>query len=210
MFPRWAGRVAAVAVAVVLAAYRSHSDVQYVSNTDGGVFLKVPRSWGVFTVAEGDLTPAQFTSPAEWKVVLDGAEKLQRSHIESDAPSDPVGIVDVIPTALFEDASGLNSHAGLRSLMLNGTDPVTEALTDPSIEVVKYEEVEMANGYWGNRLTITVTGENGVAQTLTQLAFVNKAFSRIYVLRLACESSCYDDNAAEIQSIIDSWTLRNP
>jgi hypothetical protein len=32
----------------------------------------------------------------------------------------------------------------------------------------------------------------------------------VNVMRIFCTSSCYEQHQAEIEAVLDSWTLRNP
>jgi hypothetical protein len=204
----WPLGPAAVVLACALGACGAPT-VRYVSNSTGGLFLKVPHAWGVFPVSDGNVAPSPSQMPGEWKVIVDGADAPSRGHAEDAVPEAPVGIVEVTPTALFQDPTKLASNAGLRSLMLaSGTDPFETAQTDPSVKILDYSEVDDGQGYWGNHMTVKLQIGADEAETVTQYAYANDSFTRIYVLRLYCSSDCYDTSKREIQSVLDSWTLR--
>jgi hypothetical protein len=232
--------VVLVACAALLATSCSHSDVQYVSNESGGLFLKLPDTWGTFDARNGNVKGDGVTSmPGVWEVVFDGSAAPRRSNFEEAAPEAPVGFVQIVPVALFSDPTGLNSQAGLRSLLGVG-DPLALADSDPDFELIDYKEFEQANGYYGNQVVATFretseiasdstggsadgtsdgTGDGtsdgsattvkGPPNTVVQLAYTDNSFARVYVLRIRCTPECFDKYKTEIDAIVDSWTLRN-
>jgi hypothetical protein len=204
---RFIAAIALAAVASVLAACGS-SDVRYVSNKEGGLFLKVPDSWTVFDVANGKVAAdPRTTILGPWRVVLDSAAQPSRSHLESSDLDSPVGFIEITPLANVETPPAPTQTA-LRSLMFGDADPLA-ATADSGITVVDYAEVELSSGYWGNQLLVRNASSDGSEQTILQLAYANETFSRIYVMRVFCSSECFDQHQAEIQSIVDSWTLEN-
>lgn len=187
----------------------SHSDVTYVSNRDAGVFLKVPDSWGTFPLLDGNVNPSAGEAPGTWRVLFHGGKPPSRSAIEESLPTEPVGYVEVAPTSIVGDAGSIATYTGLRS-MLFADDPLEVAKFDDAVEIVQYEEVELDNGYWGSRLTMRYAPTDDNDQTVTQLAFLDGNFERMYLLRVFCTTVCYEEHHAEIDAVIDSWTLRNP
>lgn len=201
--------LSALAAGVLLLTACSHSDVEYVSNRDAGVFLKLPESWGTFPALDGDVDPSAGEAPGTWRVLFDGSDSPSRSAVEAPQPEAPVGYIEVSPTALVGDAGSIGTNVALRSLLYT-TDPLEAAKTDDRVEVVTYEEIELDNGYWGNRLTLRFAESEDNDQTVTQLAFLDRGFERIYLLRIFCTSTCYEEHRAQIDEVLDSWTLRNP
>src|SRR5215471_16699868 len=81
-------------------------DAKYVSNSKAGLFLKIPTRWQTVALQAGDVKPDGLAAaPEVWRVGIDGASEPRRSDFESNAPSEPNGLVEVIPI----DPSKLNS-----------------------------------------------------------------------------------------------------
>ena len=144
--------------------------------------------------------------PRSWRVGIDGAAEPRRSDFESNAPSEPNGLVEVIPI----DPSKLTSSPSLAMLRELATGPTTDPNTGlqipPSVTVLRDDEVTMGEGYWGLRTTVQSMG--GAPVRLEQLALFDPGVHRLYRVTVNCTSSCFDAHADDIESIFDSLTLR--
>lgn len=200
---RWAAVLAAVGGAV-LAACASGS--QYVANRDEQVFLKVPDGW---TILRED-PPTTTSSGASvaglpWFVVLDRDRAPSKEHLNAESPAAPVGIVYV--DALTPEQRDTFSLAGLRSLAL-GLDPFEEGTGDTGVEVLGYDPDFTVNGYHGNRIRLALANADGSTVILDQVALLDAARTRLYVVQFRCERRCFESNLAEITDIIESLQIR--
>jgi hypothetical protein len=181
-------------------------DAKYVSNAKAGLFVKIPTRWQTVELQAGDVKPDGLAAtPEVWRVGIDGAPEPRRSDFESNAPSEPNGLVEVIPI----DPSKLNSSpslAMLRDLVTQTTDPSTGQATTAPVSILRDEEVSMSSGYWGLRTTVQSTAAPQV--TLEQLALFDPGVHRLYRVTINCSSACFSAHADDIESILDSLTLR--
>jgi hypothetical protein len=202
------GGLVGIAVAMVLfGSACGGADNEYVANNDAGLFVRLPADWAVFEVSTSNPAGDPRTDPeaGAWRVVIDGSDHPSRAHLEVAAPDEPVGFVEIVPTALIQNTS-LTSHMALRSLLFNGeADPLDESST---ADVLDYEEIDLGH-HWGNRIVAELPARGGESVVVTQLAFLDSANDRVSVLRILCTTGCYEDNKSEIDEIVDSWTLED-
>jgi hypothetical protein len=139
-----------------------------------------------------------------WRVLLDGAPEPNRSHGNNPVPSEPVGVVSVRPLRTLQTPLAV-AHASLRTLFLpGGGDPLAGTATVPVTDLV-YQEVDL-DDHWGSLMTGSFdTGPGPVRQT--QLAFFDDGGERLYVVHIMCSTECFARRQAEIDGILDSFTL---
>jgi hypothetical protein len=186
-----------------------------VKNAKAGIYVKVPKAWGVFTLRDGhpmELGAKQVTNGGSaiaenqtpWLVGFDGAAEPTRANIESaDEPSDPIGSVQVLP--ISADATLPRTLAGLRSIFTDdGSDPITEPAS--GFEVKDYAELEFPSGHWGIRMTFTRT-DGAASHMVEAIAAFDPAVERVYLVEIQCTESCFDEHRTQIDQVLDSVTL---
>jgi hypothetical protein len=215
MRTRWARLGPAVVVAALILAACGSSDVQYVKNQKAGVYLKVPKAWGVFPLAEGhpmELGSKPVTNgasvvadkPTPWLVGFDGAQQPTREDFDADVPAEPIGIVEVVPMDYITNFNP--SVQALKDLMTGKSTSSTGIDTSPAREVEGYEQVELSSGHWGIKLTFTE--DKGSAQIkFLKVAFVDRTAERLYMLTILCSTTCFDRNHDAIEEVAASLTL---
>ena len=195
-----------VAVAIAAAACAS-SGSHYVANRDEQLYVKVPKGWAVL---QGN--PTTTTSPGAaaapklpWTVVLDADRSPSREHLGVLTPAAPIGLLYI--SALTDSERDVYSLAGLRALPL-GADPLADDFEDSRVQVLGYDADFAVNGYHGNRIRIALTNDDGSTTVLDQVALLDAARTRLYIVRFHCEQSCFRDRLNEITSIVDSLQIR--
>jgi hypothetical protein len=206
--------VASVGALVVLLGACGESRYRYITSSENKSYLKVPSGWKVFNedevVAHDDtLSPQQATAQKsrQWVVAFDGAPRPALDHI--DIPGvHPAGLVRVL--ALDDQAHDNVSLKLLRAQVFNGTDPVEAQLGgDPNVEVITNEDVTRPGGLRGTHLVVNLRGASGQEYVTTNyLALVDNATRRLYLLFVGCRASCYESNKAQIEGIVNSWTVK--
>jgi hypothetical protein len=204
---RAVGVAAAVATVLVLAGCGG-ADAKYVSNSKAGLYLKIPTSWQQVDLQAGDVQPeGVLATPEAWRVGIDGASDPKRQDFENSAPTDPVGIIEVVPIDASQITGG-PSLAFLRSLLTGAsTDPTTGAAISPAVNVLKDEEVNMSTGHWGVRTTVESETSDDPFR-ISQLALFDPGVHRLYRVTVGCTASCFDAHDQEIEAIFQSLTLR--
>ena len=185
------------------------SGYEYVSNTDAGLYFRVPDSWAVFEVDAADTgRPAAVGDPGDaWARLLDRSPTPGPANYQAPVPSYPVGLATVaaVPDA---DSRDIINFTTLRALAYDGTDPYTESQVDGSeVQLVDLYDVPTADDVRGQRVVFTVHRDDGSYVTYDQTAMVNNLTTEIYRLLVKCESTCYERNRDEIDEIVDSWTV---
>jgi hypothetical protein len=226
--------VAALAPAPLLAACGGDGH-EYVTNSDAGVYLRVPDSWTV-------LEPEQDADPNtpddgsdQWIRVLDSAEQPTLDHLATYSPADPLMLMQVSPLS-FEERDDL-SYSSLRSLPL-GLDPVEvlqqleaarvqaeaaqEPLAEPEIDLVLLDSDDLttSDGYRGERVAFSFVAEGELAEqlnvtagediTIDHSAMVDAGTTQVLSLTVVARSDSYAERRDEIDDIVGSWTVEEP
>jgi hypothetical protein len=53
------------------------------------------------------------------------------------------------------------------------------------------------------------TYPDGSVDTFDQVAYLNSTSTKVYVLVLHCQASCYSKNVSEINTVMTSFTVRS-
>ena len=175
----------------------------YVEEQSSGVFVRLPNDWAVFPIEDGKPggDPRVDLDFGPWRVVIDGAAVPDRAHGEEPAPNEPVGTVQVVPVAFFQDLP--LALSSLRMLFPgDGTDPLA---ADSGVTDVEYREIDLED-HWGSRLDGT-TDLGGGPVRVAQIAFFDDGGDRVHLVRILCSLDCFDRNEAEINEILDSLSF---
>lgn len=207
-------RVALLAVVGGLALASTACDTsgyQYVKNSEEGAYFKVPNEWELFKVEEGlpedRPVPDGALMDGPWRIVFDADDAPDAAHIEAEVPVAVVGQAEV--GSIRMDLRDSVSNVDLRSLALDGTDPI--ALYEQGsneIEIVRYEDITTADGLRGNRVVLNKLVADGTYVTIDQIALVDPGTTTLYRLLVKCSSKCYLENRNQIDTVVDSWQIR--
>jgi hypothetical protein len=64
-------------------------------------------------------------------------------------------------------------------------------------------------GVHGVRVTFDYTYPDGSVDTFDQIAFLNAASTKVYVLMIHCQTSCYSKHLSDINTVMTSFTVRS-
>jgi hypothetical protein len=190
------------------------SEYRYISNSAENTHLRVPSDWRIFEEDEffaqvEDLSPQQLQvqKARQWIVAFDSAPKPSLEHI-SIPGQHPAGMVRV--RGLGEQDHDIVSLKVLRSFLFSGTDPLELAASgDPNVEVLSNEDVTRPGGLRGIHLVVNLRGATGQEFVTTNyVALTDTATSRLYLLFIGCRATCYEQHKSQIESIVESWTVR--
>ena len=206
---------AVLGAGVLLLAACGESKYRYITSSEAKTYLRVPNDWRVFDEDEvlgrgSGLSPqtARALRARQWVVAFDSAPKPTLAHI--DIPGEhPAGLARVL--VLDDEAKDNVSLKVLRAQVFDGTDPVEAELTgDPNVEVLSNEDVTRPGGLRGTHLVVNLRGATGQEYVTTNyLALVDNETRTLYLLFIGCRASCYEQHQAEIEQIVDSWTVRD-
>lgn len=191
------------------------SGYEYVSNDSAGIFFRVPDDWSVIDVETDDGTLGRPGVPLDWVRVVDSSPVPTATNYLTPVPTSPVGIavVEPVETATQRDELSLEM---LRTYALSGYVEETDTPVDPLalnqeadglVEVVDGYDINLAGGFHGQRIVFELEVEPGQVVTIDQTALVDPDTTEVYRLLIKCEAHCYADRRAEIDAIVDSWTI---
>ena len=174
--------------------------------------MRVPSGWTLYD--EDDLLESSDESPESkeqfkrlsWSVAFDASPKPSLDHILT-VSDHPTGLVQV--RRLLPGQRDVFSLSDLRSVLLR-FDPLSdEAQLQGEVEVLDSKDVKQG-AMNGSELLINLKTEEGELVKWRQIALVDSALSRIHVLAVSCDAECYAANEEVIDSIIDSWKVKEP
>lgn len=184
----------------------------YVKSSSDRTFMRVPSGWTLYD--EDDLLESSDESPESkeqfkrlsWSVAFDASPKPSLDHILT-VSDHPTGLVQV--RRLLPGQRDVFSLSDLRSVLLR-FDPLSdEAQLQGEVEVLDSKDVKHG-GMNGSELLINLKTEEGDLVKWRQIALVDSAVSKIHVLAVSCDAECYAANEEVIDSIIDSWKVKEP
>jgi hypothetical protein len=115
---------------------------------------------------------------------------------------------------LSSAASSSMSYNELRDIFL----PVTSASRQNAVRggfpltgfhLLRNSVLTQEQGVHGVRVTFNYTFPNGTADTFDQVAFTNADNTEIYLLVLHCTAACYQQHHSEIDTVMQSFTIRS-
>jgi hypothetical protein len=206
--------IVGVALGLSLAACGG-SGYEYVSNDEVGIFFKVPDDWSVIDVDTDDGTLGRPGVPLDWVRVVDSSPAPTVSNYRTPVPTDPVGIAVVEPVETVSQRDDLSLEM-LRTYALSGYVAETDTPVDPlalnqeadgPLEMIDGYDINLDGGFHGQRIVFELEIEPGQVVTIDQTALVDSETTEVYRLLIKCEAHCYADRRAEIDDIVDSWTI---
>lgn len=209
---RWAAAASvAVAVTLLLSACTG-SGYRYLKNTrDGaGTYFKVPDGWKVYDESEfiktRNLTPArsQILRETSWTVAFDASSKPSLKHYDQLVTSRPFGLARV--RELDPDERAQFSLDAMRNLVV----PVdTIAQQGGGVEVLRSDEFTRSGGFRGLRFTFSVQPPDGTQfVTFDQVSIVDPDTKELHLLFISCTAKCYEREKDTINTVMDSWTVK--
>jgi hypothetical protein len=196
-----------LALAVAVAACGS-SGYTYVKNSTTRTYFKIPSSWKLFRQDEildsqPGISPQQRarSKQAQWIVAFDAARKPSLTHVLEQSSKEPVGFAQV--RALTADEHENYSLAALRNEVI----PLEQLSQNDGVDPVSEKEL-VQGSLRGSRLVNNVRAATGSFVTFDQTALLDKRTRLIYLLVVTCDADCYVKNQKTINSVVDSWTVK--
>jgi hypothetical protein len=218
--PRPAGRmvkrggvVVLVCAAALALAACSGSGYHYVKNsTDegSGTYFKIPEGWRVYDenqfFAKLDLPPerAKARKATSWAIAFDASSKPTLKHFEQPVTAQPFGIAEV--RELGPEERDEFSLMAMRNLVL----PVDQlAESEAELEVLRLEEFTRDGGFHGLRFTFNFRYPQAKEfVTFDQVSIVDDDTKEVHLLVISCSTKCYERKKDTINTVMDSWTVK--
>lgn len=106
------------------------------------------------------------------------------------------------------------SYNELRDIFLPVTSASRQSAAQTGFPLTKFHLLRntvltQEQGVHGVRVTFDYTFPGGSADTFDQVAFTNADNTEIYLLVLHCTVTCYQHNHSEIDTVMQSFTIRS-
>lgn len=183
----------------------------YVKSTSDHTFMRLPSKWTLYDEdqllkASGDSAEAkQQFKQLTWSVAFDASPRPSLDHILTQA-GHPSGLVQV--RRLLPSQRDTFSLADLRSQLLP-FDPLSdEAQTNGDVEVLRSTEVKRSGGLHGSELLLNIKTPTGDLLKWRQIALTDAGVSRVHLLAISCDATCYAANEGVIDKIVASWKVK--
>ena len=188
----------------------------YVASSDSHAFFKVPGGW--HKISDTALAHALHGGSGSsepvgvWAAGDDGSAAPSAAHVFGAVTPQPFAFALVEP--LSAAASSAMSYNQLRDIFL----PVTSASRQNAVRggfpltgfhLLRDTVLTQEQGIHGVRVTFDYTFPDGSADTFDQVAFTNADNTEIYLLVLHCTVTCYQHNHSEIDTVMQSFTIRS-
>jgi hypothetical protein len=202
--------LAAVMVLAAALAACSDSGYHYVKNSDEGVFLKVPNDWQLYDESTYFRTVLSKPSPAQldevrerdWAAAFDKDPDPTPANLNILDSRHPHGFARI--SEIGVDEHDTFSLASARNLVA----PVDQLLEADAAQVLDAEEFSLEGGFRGSHIVVNLALEKGGFTTLDQTVVTDADTTKLYVLVVGCSDNCYEKNKSEIESLVDSWTVK--
>jgi hypothetical protein len=209
------GRVRSAAVLLLVAApfalaACAGTGYHYVKSSENKTYFKVPDSWklydqdSVLDALKGSLSEDEIEQRRDtmWTTVFDASPAPTLNHLGSSRPSYPLGQAVVRP--LSPDAADSASLQSLRNIFFS----IDDALQNGTAHVSAYDLLELSGGFHGSHLVARVETKKA-SITFNQVALFDQATSKVYAISIYCTTDCYDKYESKIDSVINSWTVKD-
>lgn len=210
-----AGWVVVGAVALV-ACGGTAPDYQFVANTDRSMVVKLPAGWTALDASK--IRGAAATSD-RWFAYYDAARKPSDAHADVGAPADSLSapVVQMLTVKLPAGTAQQLTEDDLKDMLLPTSRKGVLRLAiqaqinvDPDIGFLPLEEQQIENKLaTGIRLTYAYNFGNGVTFR-EKVVLVDRKGSHLYAIEAACSETCFNDHKAQIDSVLDSFTVKPP
>lgn len=202
--------IVTVTTLAVVAAACSGGGFHYVKSSEDRTYFKVPSGWTLFDEHDildrlgADLTESQKATELDqtWRVAFDASPKPSLRHLGAAKANHPSGLA-VVRKLTFDVADSM-SNSALRNYFFE----VDSALQEETGELLEYEELKLDGGFRGIHLVATLTTTDGRALTIDQTLLLDQGTTKVYGLLVTCSNVCYDKHRADIEKVVDSWTVR--
>jgi hypothetical protein len=211
------GRLVALGMALLalLAAGCAAPDFTYVTNSSAHTYFKVPNGWR--QISNGALVAAVDggTQPPStvWSVGYDASRLPDAAHALGAANDQPFAYSVVAPV----NSTTVNalSYNELRDFFLPVTSAARSAAAKSgfpltSFHLLRDSMLTPGQGVHGVRVTFQYSYPGGGVNTFDQVALTNADDTVVYLLLVHCLATCYSVHQDEIDTVMNSFTVRSP
>lgn len=188
----------------------------YVTNSSQHTYFKVPSGWR--QISAGALAAAVNGGSSKpqagvWTVGYDGSTQPEANHVLGAENQQPFAYSVV--AAVNQTTTNELSYNDLRDFFL----PVTSAARSSAarsgfpltnFKLISDSMLELSQGVHGVREIYDYSYPDGSVNTFDQVALTNADDTEVYLLLVHCLASCYSKHQSQIDTVMNSFTVRSP
>jgi hypothetical protein len=185
----------------------------YVTNSGQHTYFKVPDSWRQITSSALNAAVKSTPQNGVWSVGYDADIRPAANHVLGATDAAPFAYSVVAP--VNQATTNSLSYNLLRDFFL----PVTAAdranaaksgfpLT--GFHLLRDSTLTLSQGVHGVRVTFEYTYPGVGSNTFDQVALTNADDTEVYLLLVHCLASCYSKHQSQIDTVMNSFTVRSP
>ena len=185
----------------------------YVTNSGAHTYFKVPERWS--QIGNSALYAAVKSTPQSgvWSVGYDGDTRPAADHVLGATDAAPFAYSVVAP--VNQATTNSLSYNELRDFFLPVTAAGRAAAAKSGFPLTGFHllrdtTLSLAQGVHGVRVTFDYTYPGVGINTFDQVALTNADDTEVYLLLVHCLASCYSKHHSEIDTVMNSFTVRSP
>ena len=206
-------------LAAIVATGCGAPQFNYATDSSAGAYFKVPHDWHQIDAAS--LT-AQLNAMSNgfgdqaglWDTAYDASGDPTAGHVLDPGATSPFAFAFVVP--LGAKASDAMSYNLLRDFILpvprppRGSRPSRTASRSPSSAAGQRQWcITPGRAFTGSGRSTATPIKDGRTDTFDQVALTNSNATMVYLLLVHCLSTCYSENSSEINTVMQSFTVRS-
>lgn len=188
----------------------------YVTNSSQHTYFKVPSGWrqiGAGALAAAVNGGSSKPQAGVWTVGYDGSTQPEANHVLGAENQQPFAYSVV--AAVNQTTTNELSYNDLRDFFL----PVTSAARSSAarsgfpltnFKLISDSMLELSQGVHGVREIYDYSYPDGSVNTFDQVALTNADDTEVYLLLVHCLASCYSKHQSQIDTVMNSFTVRSP
>jgi hypothetical protein len=201
---RLPGRPLAVVAALVIALVVSACTptTAYVSSTSQGMYFKIPHGWRTYS-QKSLKKDGLISATVPFLVAFDANPKPDLVHL-LDASSYPWGLAEV---ASIPSTDRINFS--LDSL-LNAIIPIDQlqGASGNTVSELSPSRVITRGTLRGVEVALKVSASSKAPLSYEQIALVNTATTKTWVLLIGCSPQCFAQHRGDIDRVVNSWIVK--
>lgn len=185
----------------------------YVTNSGAHTYFKVPSGWSQIKSSALAAAVKTTSNSSVWSVGYDGDMRPAAGHVLGATNGAPFAYSVVAP--VNQATTNALSYNQLRDFFLPVTaaDRATAAKSGfplTSFHLLRDTTLMTAQGVHGVRVTFEYTYPGAGTNTFDQVALTNADDTEVYLLLVHCLASCYSKHQSQIDTVMNSFTVRSP
>jgi len=185
----------------------------YVTNSSAHTYFKVPGGWS--QIDSSALSAATKSTPNSnvWSVGYDADLRPAADHVLGATDAAPFAYSVVAP--VNQTTTNSLSYNELRDFFLPVISAGRAAAVKSGFPLTNFHllrdiTLTLAQGVHGVRVTFEYTYPGVGTNTFDQVALTNADDTEVYLLLVHCLASCYSKHQSQIDTVMNSFTVRSP